>query len=63
MLHTRLVGTFGHMPPEYAKYGDFSPNVDVYAFGVVLYEPISAKNAILKTGESVAETKGLVALF
>ncbi|KAL2316978.1 hypothetical protein Fmac_030854 [Flemingia macrophylla] len=62
-LHTRLVGTFGYMPPEYAQYGDVSPKVDVYAFGVVLYELISAKNAILKTGESVAETKGLVALF
>jgi len=34
----------------------------VYAFGVVLYELISAKNAVLKTGEFVAESKGLVAL-
>ncbi|XP_058748313.1 lysM domain receptor-like kinase 3 [Vicia villosa] len=63
-LHTRLVGTFGYMPPEYAQYGDISPKIDVYAFGVVLYELISAKNAVLKTGEeSVAESKGLVALF
>ncbi|KAK7320522.1 hypothetical protein VNO77_30071 [Canavalia gladiata] len=62
-LHTRLVGTFGYMPPEYAQYGDVSPKIDVYAFGVVLYELISAKNAVLKTGESVAESKGLVALF
>ncbi|ESW13610.1 hypothetical protein PHAVU_008G211100 [Phaseolus vulgaris] len=62
-LHTRLVGTFGYMPPEYAQYGDVSPKVDVYAFGVVLYELISAKNAVLKTGEYVAESKGLVALF
>nr|XP_004491136.1 lysM domain receptor-like kinase 3 [Cicer arietinum] len=62
-LHTRLVGTFGYMPPEYAQYGDVSPKIDVYAFGVVIYELISAKNAVLKTGESVAESKGLVALF
>ncbi|CAL5190328.1 unnamed protein product [Lathyrus oleraceus] len=62
-LHTRLVGTFGYMPPEYAQYGDVSPKIDVYAFGVVLYELISAKNAILKTGESAVESKGLVALF
>jgi len=47
---------------RYAQYGDISPKVDVYAFGVVLYELISAKNAVLKTGESVAESKGLVAL-
>ncbi|XP_027343427.1 lysM domain receptor-like kinase 3 [Abrus precatorius] len=59
----RLVGTFGYMPPEYAQYGDVSPKVDVYAFGVVLYELISAKEAIVKTSESDADSKGLVALF
>ncbi|XP_059662656.1 chitin elicitor receptor kinase 1-like [Cornus florida] len=62
-LHTRLVGTFGYMPPEYAQYGDVSPKVDVYAFGVVLYELISAKEAIVKTNETITESKGLVALF
>ncbi|KAL5076242.1 hypothetical protein RYX36_015226 [Vicia faba] len=60
----RLVGTFGYMPPEYAQYGDVSPKVDVYAFGVVLYEMISAKEAIVKTSESVAaDSKGLVSMF
>ncbi|KAK7401248.1 hypothetical protein VNO78_12582 [Psophocarpus tetragonolobus] len=59
----RLVGTFGYMPPEYAQYGDVSPKVDVYAFGVVLYELISAKEAIVKTSEYEADSKGLVALF
>ncbi|XP_048326838.1 lysM domain receptor-like kinase 3 [Ziziphus jujuba] len=62
-LHTRLVGTFGYMPPEYAQYGDVSPKIDVYAFGVVLYELISAKEAVVKTNEYVTESKGLVALF
>ncbi|KAK8546693.1 hypothetical protein V6N13_067888 [Hibiscus sabdariffa] len=62
-LPTRLVGTFGYMPPEYAQYGDVSPKVDVYAFGVVLYELISAKEAIVKAHGSLAESKGLVALF
>ncbi|OWM79803.1 hypothetical protein CDL15_Pgr023215 [Punica granatum] len=62
-LPTRLVGTFGYMPPEYAQYGDVSPKVDVYAFGVVLYELISAKEAVVKDNGSVAESKGLVALF
>ncbi|KAG6507166.1 chitin elicitor receptor kinase 1-like isoform X1 [Zingiber officinale] len=60
---TRLVGTFGYMPPEYAQYGDISPKVDVYAFGVVLFELISAKDAIVKTGGSLTESKGLIALF
>nr|KAJ0185106.1 hypothetical protein LSAT_V11C900498670 [Lactuca sativa] len=60
-LHTRLVGTFGYMPPErYAKRGNVSPKVDVYAFGVVLYELISAKEAVVKTHGSTA--KGLVSL-
>ncbi|RDX97188.1 LysM domain receptor-like kinase 3, partial [Mucuna pruriens] len=59
----RLVGTFGYMPPEYAQYGDVSPKVDVYAFGVVLYELISAKEAIVKTDDSITDSKGLVALF
>nr|CDH30701.1 putative LysM domain containing receptor kinase [Cercis chinensis] len=59
----RLVGTFGYMPPEYAQYGDVSPKVDVYAFGVVLYELISAKEAIVRIDESDADSKGLIALF
>jgi chitin elicitor receptor kinase 1 len=62
-LYTRLVGTFGYMPPEYAQYGNVSPKIDVYAFGVVLYELISAKEAIVKTNEYVPESIGLVALF
>ncbi|WOL16175.1 hypothetical protein Cni_G24957 [Canna indica] len=62
-LQTRLVGTFGYMPPEYAQYGEISPKVDVYAFGVVLFELISAKDAIVKTGGSNTESKGLIALF
>ncbi|KAK9284443.1 hypothetical protein L1049_023616 [Liquidambar formosana] len=61
-LPTRLVGTFGYMPPEYAQYGDVSPKVDVYAFGVVLYELLSAKEAIVRAN-SITESKGLVALF
>ncbi|KAG9440072.1 hypothetical protein H6P81_020237 [Aristolochia fimbriata] len=62
-LPTRLVGTFGYMPPEYARYGDVSPKIDVYAFGVVLYELISAKEAVVKTDGLNSESKGLVALF
>lgn len=47
---------------RYAQYGDVSPKVDVYAFGVVLYELISAKDAIVKSTGSGADSKGLVAL-
>ncbi|KNA23424.1 hypothetical protein SOVF_024950 [Spinacia oleracea] len=62
-LPTRLVGTFGYMPPEYAQYGEVTPKIDVFAFGVVLYELISAKAAVVRESKSVAESKGLVALF
>ncbi|XP_028753008.1 lysM domain receptor-like kinase 3 isoform X2 [Neltuma alba] len=58
-----IAGTFGYMPPEYA-YGSVSPKIDVYAFGVVLYELISAKEAVLRVGEAGSGiTKGLVSLF
>jgi chitin elicitor receptor kinase 1 len=57
-------------------YGRISRKIDVYAFGVVLYELISAKTAVIKidkieyefksleikTDESVDEYKSLVAL-
>ncbi|KAM4103605.1 hypothetical protein ACJW30_06G091100 [Castanea mollissima] len=62
-LPTRVMGTFGYIPPEYARYGDVSPKVNVYAFGVVLYELISAKEAVLKAYDSTSESKSLVALF
>jgi serine/threonine protein kinase len=52
-------------------YGRISRKIDVYAFGVVLYELISAKTAVIKidttefdfkTNESFDEYKSLVAL-
>jgi chitin elicitor receptor kinase 1 len=43
---------------RYARYGDVSPKVDVYAFGVVLYELISAKDAIVRSTESATDSKG-----
>ncbi|WOH05049.1 hypothetical protein DCAR_0624461 [Daucus carota subsp. sativus] len=38
---TRIVGTYGYMPPEYAIDGLFSTKSDVYSFGVLLLEIIS----------------------
>jgi chitin elicitor receptor kinase 1 len=57
-------------------YGHISRKIDVYAFGVVLYELISAKAAVvkidkhstefksleIKTSDSIDEYKSLVAL-
>lgn len=47
---------------RYGQFGDVSPKIDVYAFGVVLYELISAKQAIIKASEIATESKGLVGL-
>ncbi|AEE76532.1 unnamed protein product [Arabidopsis thaliana] len=56
------MGTFGYMAPE-TVYGEVSAKVDVYAFGVVLYELISAKGAVVKMTEAVGEFRGLVGVF
>ncbi|KAF5474407.1 hypothetical protein F2P56_006308 [Juglans regia] len=37
----RIVGTYGYMSPEYAKYGQFSVKSDVYRFGVLILEILS----------------------
>ncbi|KAL8156822.1 hypothetical protein AgCh_001799 [Apium graveolens] len=53
-LQTQLVGTFGYMSPEYSQRGVVSTKIDVYAFGVVLYELISAKEAVVEYSEDSA---------
>lgn len=45
-----------------AVSGNVSSKTDVFAFGVVLYELISAKQAIVTTNETITQSKGLVAL-
>ncbi|XP_065877249.1 G-type lectin S-receptor-like serine/threonine-protein kinase At1g11410 isoform X1 [Euphorbia lathyris] len=39
----RVVGTYGYMSPEYAIFGKFSVKSDVFSFGVILLEIVSAK--------------------
>ncbi|XP_042486047.1 lysM domain receptor-like kinase 3 isoform X2 [Macadamia integrifolia] len=46
---TRVVGTFGYLAPEYLTDGLATAKSDVYAFGVVLFESISGKEAITRT--------------
>ncbi|KAE8655706.1 LysM domain receptor-like kinase 3 [Hibiscus syriacus] len=46
---TKVVGTFGYLAPEYLSDGLASSKSDVYAFGVVLFEIISGKEAIIRT--------------
>ncbi|XP_077243459.1 cysteine-rich receptor-like protein kinase 25 [Tasmannia lanceolata] len=43
---SRIAGTYGYMPPEYAIRGQFSTRSDVYSFGVLVLEIITGrKNA------------------
>ncbi|KAL9230399.1 hypothetical protein vseg_005759 [Gypsophila vaccaria] len=62
-LSTVLQGTFGYMPPEYTLFGNISPKVDVFAFGVVLFELISGKDAVLKEEGSLFRPNTIVSLF
>ncbi|KAL7191236.1 hypothetical protein ACSBR2_023330 [Camellia fascicularis] len=50
---TRIVGTFGYLAPEYLRDGLATKKSDVYAFGVVLFEMISGKEAITQTEGSM----------
>ncbi|OMO76618.1 hypothetical protein CCACVL1_15527 [Corchorus capsularis] len=40
---TRVVGTYGYMPPEYAMEGRFSEKSDVFSYGVLLLEIVSGR--------------------
>ncbi|GLT75620.1 hypothetical protein SLA2020_473280 [Shorea laevis] len=40
---SRIVGTYGFVPPEYVKRGIYSMKYDVYSFGVLLLQIISGK--------------------
>ncbi|KAK1390801.1 Receptor-like serine/threonine-protein kinase [Heracleum sosnowskyi] len=40
---TRVVGTYGYMPPEYVIDGVFSVKSDVYSFGVLVLEIVTGK--------------------
>ncbi|KAF8065921.1 MRE11 [Scenedesmus sp. PABB004] len=42
---TNTVGTLSHMSPELLRYGRLSPAVDIFAFGVMMWEIFTGKAA------------------
>ncbi|XP_028756200.1 lysM domain receptor-like kinase 3 [Neltuma alba] len=46
---TKVVGTYGYLAPEYLSDGRATTKSDVYAFGIVLLEIISGKEATIRT--------------
>ncbi|XP_018453799.2 lysM domain receptor-like kinase 3 isoform X2 [Raphanus sativus] len=46
---TKVVGTYGYLAPEYLSDGLATSKSDVYAFGVVLFEIISGREAVIRT--------------
>ncbi|KAL9405594.1 hypothetical protein Peur_002566 [Populus x canadensis] len=52
---TKVVGTYGYLAPEYLSDGLATTKSDVYAFGVVLFEMISGKEAIIRTEGAVTK--------
>ncbi|TKY54731.1 Receptor serine/threonine-protein kinase SD1-8 [Spatholobus suberectus] len=52
---SKIVGTYGYVPPEYVKQGVYSTKSDVYSFGVLLLQIISGK----KTGGFYGENEDL----
>ncbi|XP_027925092.1 PTI1-like tyrosine-protein kinase At3g15890 [Vigna unguiculata] len=47
-LTTKVKGTLGYLAPEYAMWGKVSESCDVYSFGILLLEIVSAKKPIEK---------------
>lgn len=45
-VKTRVIGTFGYLPPEYAQSGQVSEKADIYSFGIVLLELVTGRRAV-----------------
>ncbi|KAG6392301.1 hypothetical protein SASPL_146516 [Salvia splendens] len=53
---SRIVGTYGYMPPEYIIRGQFSIKSDVFSFGVLVLEIISGrKSNNFRSGDNVED--------
>ncbi|ONI15746.1 hypothetical protein PRUPE_3G058700 [Prunus persica] len=63
---TKVVGTYGYLAPEYLSDGRATTKSDIYAFGVVLFELISGKEAVIRTEGTAtknSERRSLVSIM
>ncbi|KAL1210948.1 LysM domain receptor-like kinase 3 [Cardamine amara subsp. amara] len=63
---TKVVGTYGYLAPEYLSDGRATSKSDIYAFGVVLFEIISGREAVIRTeamGTKNAERRPLASIM
>ncbi|PKI65381.1 hypothetical protein CRG98_014229 [Punica granatum] len=63
---TKVVGTYGYLAPEYLSNGLATTKSDVYAFGVVLFEIISGREAVIRseaTAMKSAERRSLASIM
>ncbi|GLU19921.1 hypothetical protein SLE2022_361420 [Rubroshorea leprosula] len=59
-LTRHIVGTKGYMAPEYLENGLISTKLDVYAFGVLLLEMITGKEAAALSGEGYMDSSDIL---
>lgn len=50
---THTVGTVSHMPPELLRYGHMSAAVDLFAFGVLMWEVFTGQAAFRYVWQSL----------
>ncbi|XP_072962122.1 protein LYK5 [Typha angustifolia] len=57
-LTRHVVGTQGYMAPEYLEHGLMTPQLDVFAFGVVMLELLSGKEATFSKTKTKTKKDG-----
>ncbi|CAI0607094.1 unnamed protein product, partial [Linum tenue] len=57
---TRLAGTHGYLAPEYAMYGRLTEKNDVYSFGILILEIVSARKVIDNSNFSSSSSSAVV---